>query len=208
MADLSRDDSAGTVRTLARRIGGIARGFTLSACAIAVLALAACAPTPKIDVVSATVTDASDDAVVVSFVLTASNTYEEGLPLQDITYTATVGSQSVKMVRSPEATLRAAGQQSFVIPAALTIPRSARESLKQVPWTLSATARYTEPGAIPRTLYDWGVRRPSASTSGSGTIDLSAAPKPAIVPESVSGQRRTSTSAGPASSTSTETTNR
>jgi len=208
MADLSRDDSAGTVRTLARRIGGIARGFTLSACAMASLTIAACAPTPKIDVVSATVTDASDDAVVVSFVLTASNTYEEGLPLQDITYTATVGSQSVKMVRSPEATLRAAGQQSFVIPAALTIPRSARESLKQVPWTLSATARYTEPGAIPRTLYDWGVRQPSASTSGSGTIDLSAAPKPAIVPESVSGQRRTSTGAGPALSTSTETTNR
>lgn len=202
MADHFRGDPARTVSTLPRRVGSFARGVALSACAAAALTLAACAPTPKIDVVSATVTDASDDAVVVSFVLTASNTYEEGLPLQDITYTATVGSQSVKMVRSPEATLRAAGQQSFVIPAALTIPRSARESLKQVPWTLSATARYTEPGAIPRTLYDWGVRQPSASTSGSGTIDLSAAPKPAVVPESVSGQRRAAT----ASSSNTEAT--
>ncbi len=203
MADLSRSDSAGNVNALPHGGGGFVRGLALSACAAAALTLAACAPTPKIDVVSATVTDASDEAVVVSFVLTASNTYEEGLPLQDITYTATVGSQSVRMVRSPEATLRAAGQQSFVIPAALTIPRSARESLKQVPWTLSATARYTEPGAIPRTLYDWGVRQPSANASGSGTIDLSAAPKPAVVPESVSGQRRAN--AGNSSTSSAET---
>lgn len=204
MADLFRSNPTGNVNALPNGGGGFVRGFALSACAAAALTLAACAPTPKIDVISATVTDASDEAVVVSFVLTASNTYEEGLPLQDITYTATVGSQSVRMVRSPEATLRAAGQQSFVIPAALTIPRSARESLKQVPWTLSATARYTEPGAIPRTLYDWGVRQPWTSTSGSGTIDLSATPKPAVVPESVSGQRRAN--AGNAPSSNSETT--
>ncbi|MBL0869944.1 MAG: hypothetical protein IBJ18_05135 [Phycisphaerales bacterium] len=205
MADLFPADSAGNVnRTNRSLLSGLGRASTVALCTAIGLSLSACAPTPKIDVVSATVTDASDEAVVVSFVLTASNTYEEGLPLQDITYTATVGSQSVRMVRSPEATLRAAGQQSFVVPAALTIPRSARESLKQVPWTLSATARYTEPGAIPRTLYDWGVRQPSASASGSGTIDLSAAPKPAVVPESVSGQRRAN--AGNSSTSNVDTT--
>lgn len=203
MPDLFQREPASTVSTRTPGAGRLIRGLVLSACALTTLTLGACAPTPKLDVVSATVTDASDEAVVVSFVLTASNTYEEGLPLQDITYTATIGSQSVRMVRSPEATLRAAGQQSFVIPAALTIPRSARESMKQVPWTLSATARYTEPGAIPRTLYDWGVRQPWTSTSGSGTIDLTAAPKPASVPESVSGQRRTN--AGNASTSSAET---
>ncbi len=145
--------------------------------------LGGCAPTPSLEVVDATLIDASPEAVVVAVRVRATNIGEDGLPLRLATYTISAGGKSATVTRSPEATLRARGAQEFIVPAALLLNSSERAAMSDTPFTISGTVSYVPPGRIPEVFFDMGIYRPSASMSGGGTVNLAGPTRPAPLPD-------------------------
>jgi hypothetical protein len=132
---------------------------------------------PAMTVTDARVTDRTDEGVAVAFVLDATNSNDDALPLRETTYSLELDGQSVfKGIRSAEATLRRRGTQQVVLPAG--IPHALLPAGGTVHYRLSGSIEYITPGAFAEVLFDTGVRRPDASFSQEGTIDLSAAPSP------------------------------
>lgn len=144
--------------------------------------LTGCTTAPTLQVTSATVTDSSDEAVVVTFVINARNTTEDPLGLQDARYTVSLAGVTARVERSPEATLRALGEQEFHLPASFAIPRSQRAGLTSAPYSISGSVAYEPPDAVNKQFFQWGIYRPTGSISGSGTVDLAAAPRPVPAP--------------------------
>ncbi len=128
-------------------------------------------------VTDARVTDRTEEGVAVAFVLDATNSNDDALPLRETVYSLELDGKSVfKGVRSAEATLRRRGTQQVVLPAG--IPIALLPANGSVRYRLHGSMEYITPGAFAEVLFDTGVRRPDASFSQEGTIDLSAAPSP------------------------------
>jgi hypothetical protein len=145
--------------------------------------LSGCAPSPTLQVMDATMIEASPEAVVVAVRVRATNTGEDGLPLREATYTVSVAGRSATVTRSPESTLRARGEQDFIVPASIRVTQAERAAMAGAPFTVTGKVSYVPPGRIPEVFFDWGLYRPSASMSGGGTVDLTGAPKPAPLPD-------------------------
>jgi hypothetical protein len=141
------------------------------------LPLAACTSytAPRLSLESARISEQSTDASVVQFTLSAENPSHVELPLSQISYTLLIDGQEVfRGVRSPEATLRRLGSQSFTIPAVI---RGAAPPAGH-PFTLQGTLEYTTPGSIAQILFDTGVSRPSIPFQSQGQIPAPEASTP------------------------------
>lgn len=127
---------------------------------------------PDLSVSSVTVADRSDEAVVLEFVLDASNTNGVELPLQTVEYTVRLDGRVVfDGTRSAEATLRREGTQRIVLPAAVRLEPGVPLS-GEYPYGISGRLTYVTPGEIAQVLFDAGVRRPRVSFSERGTISF------------------------------------
>jgi hypothetical protein len=130
---------------------------------------------PVLDVQSAAPGEPSDTARVVRFTISAENSNEVELPLTVVRYRLLLDGQQVfEGVRSPEATLRRLGVQSFVIPA--VVPRGEDAPGGPKFYMLEGTLEYITPGSVAQILFDLGVRRPRVSFREEGTLDLAAEP--------------------------------
>jgi len=135
---------------------------------------------PPLEVQQVAITEQTAEAVVVSFVIRASNRNSEPLPLRDVRYSMSVnGRQVFEAVRSGEATIPRFGQTEFTVPVALTLGEG-RDlpdgPVGQVPYELNGTVEYLLPGTIAEVLFDSDIRRPKASFSESGRLDFTATP--------------------------------
>lgn len=129
-------------------------------------------------------TEESPRGQVLEFTLSARNDNEVPLPLREIRYSVELasgesweGASTFSGVRSPEATLRGNGTQQIVLPAAMALVPGAARPVGLVPYQFSARLEYITPGAFAETLFDTGVRRPSASFRQAGFIDFGSGDK-------------------------------
>lgn len=144
----------------------------LASAALAPLALlAGCAHDPPVVMLrEARLVDRTAEGAVVEFTFQADNDDHRAFPLRDAWCTLRLGGREVATVhRSPEATLRRMGSQTFAIPIA--IPAA---SLPTGPTAFEVWGEvtYLVPGPLSEAMHDSGVRTPAVGLRGEGTIDL------------------------------------
>jgi hypothetical protein len=128
---------------------------------------------PRLGVSSARVTEQSPQATVVQFEIAAENTNAEELPLRQVRYSLAIDGREVfRGVRSPGATLRRLGTQTFTIPAVLVQPEGSPPPVGMHRYTLAGSLEYVTPGSIAQILFDIRVRRPSVSFREEGSIEF------------------------------------
>ncbi len=112
------------------------------------------------------------------FQIEASNPNGREVPLYEADYALLLNGQHVfQGVRTPEATLRRYGVQSFSLPVVVAADQMPAGT--QIPYRFEGTITYVMPGALAEILFDRDLRRPKATLSDSGTLDLSTALAPA-----------------------------
>lgn len=127
---------------------------------------------PRLRVQEVTLADRSDEAVLLDFVLEATNRNEVELPLQTVDYAVSLDGRVVfEGRRSAEATLRRLGTQRIVLPAAVRLsPGAQATGLHR--YRISGELTYVTPGEIAQALFDAGVRRPTIDFAQQGEIDF------------------------------------
>lgn len=131
-------------------------------------------PAPTFTVTSVNAADSTSDGVLMTIRVEAESTAEDALPLREINYQVSLDGREVfRGARSPEATIRRFGAQTLqlpvVFPANLAVGASPR-------YEVSGTVKYAEPGTIAEVLLDLGVRTPTVSFRGSGTVGPAVSP--------------------------------
>jgi hypothetical protein len=156
----------------------------ISLLSLAALGLPACSryAAPSLDIVGTRLADERPGAIVLVIDFDAQNTNEIELPLREIDYTVSLDGREVfRGVRSPEATLRRLGSQSFSIPAVLVFDPADRP-VGPRRYIVEGELKYTTPGEIAQILFDTGVRRPTIAFRDDGVIDFGPAPPPSSPP--------------------------
>lgn len=173
----SRPTNPGPSRCTAAALAAAALG--------ALAATPGCSPydAPSLAIETVTLVDESPDGVVLELTLSARNDNEVPLPLRQVEYEFSLGpagpdgwTGSFRGVRSAEATLRADGTQTIVLPAAFSLEPGQRVPEGPVPYRFSADLQYITPGALADVLFDTGVRRPTVTFNRDGIIDFGADP--------------------------------
>jgi hypothetical protein len=144
----------------------VARWILLMGC-VAVLGGCGGYAAPSLHMSSARVTEQTAEGYVIDLAVDATNTNSVELPLKEIRYSVSVdGRQVFSGVRSPEATLRRLGTQTFHIPAvgAGAAPTAGSR------YVVEGRLRYLTPGRLAEVLFDIKVRRPTVRFREEGTL--------------------------------------
>lgn len=136
---------------------------------------------PRLSLAGVESVEETPQGLVLLVRLRAENENEVALPLREVDYTARVGDGAEVLTfsgrRSPEATLRRKGTQEITLPVALRLGEGGPgRPTGIVPFSLSAQITYLTPGALAEVLFDADVRRPVASVSASGMVDVGSGP--------------------------------
>jgi hypothetical protein len=114
-------------------------------------------------------------ALVLDVTIAAQNRNHVELPLREIDYTVRLDGREVfRGVRSPEATLRRLGEQSFTVPAVVTYAGERPTGMHAI--EIEAEVKYITPGELAQALFDTGVRRPTVRFRDAGRVELGQAP--------------------------------
>lgn len=131
---------------------------------------------PTFRVVSVSETDRSEEAVVLSFGIEASNRNEEAVPLQRAEYSLTLdGVEVFEGTRIARVTAPRFGEQVLELPAvvpASLVPPGRFDENGEMRYVLRGTVEYQTPGRFSEFLFDLNVRRPKAHMDLGGTLDL------------------------------------
>ena len=139
---------------------------------VAALGLAACqsAQSPRLSIADVRVTEVTDQGSAMVVTVRAENPNDKPLPLRMIDYRVTLGGESVfEDSRVAEAVLPRFGVVDLELP--VSVPATERPA-GETDFRLWMTLHYLAPGKIAETLYDAGLRRPSVSGDGAGTVNL------------------------------------
>lgn len=144
---------------------------------VAAASLPACAvyEPPRFEVSGVSETEASDEARVLRFELSAVNPNDRALPLREARYRLVLdGAQVFDAQRSAMATAPAYGSQPVELPVVVTAERFdlSRLDSGELPYTLTGSVEYQTPGQLAEVLFDTGVRRLRAPIRLRGTLDL------------------------------------
>lgn len=142
---------------------------------LAALAIGGCSSVkpPRFEAVSARPAGQTADGVVLVFELRATNDNPKPMPLRVADYTLYLDGEPVFTgQRSPEATIRRYGTQTFELPAVIPFATAAPSGL--IPYEIAGTVSYLEPGRLSELLFDSEVKVPKAGLSVGGTIDFAA----------------------------------
>lgn len=143
---------------------------------------------PLFEVIAIEETARSDEALLLTFVLTAENRNDRDLPLEQARYRLSLDGQRVfSGRRSAEAVVRRFGKQTIELPAVVPADQfdlARFDAASELRYTLTGSVEYQTPGELAEVLFDTGVRRPKAGLNASGMISLSpptgaASPAPA-----------------------------
>lgn len=131
---------------------------------------------PAIEVQEVSVTDATDEALAVAFIMELKNSNSAAVELGQFTYTVWIdGTKVYAGRRSAEATLGASGSRRLSIPAvipyrlmgwtAATVPARAEYSVE-------GRLRYVAPDQLAQILFDTGVHKPKVGFAHQGHVSL------------------------------------
>jgi hypothetical protein len=146
--------------------------LTTAACTAA-LTLGACSSVkpPRFEALSARTAGHTPYGLVLVFELEAINDNPKPMPLRVADYTLWLDGVPVFTgQRSPEATVRRFGSQTFELPAA--IPYTTVTPTGPTPYEITGSVSYLEPGRLSELLFDSEVKVPQAGLSVGGTIDF------------------------------------
>jgi hypothetical protein len=139
----------------------------------AALALGGCSSysDPTLRVAGAGVADEGPGALVLNVTIAAQNRNHVELPLREIDYSVSIDGREVfRAVRSPEATLRRLGEQTFTVPAVVTYSGERPTGMHE--FQIEASLKYVTPGELAQALFDTGVRRPTVRFSDRGRVEF------------------------------------
>ena len=153
---------------------GLRRLLTLAALAGAPGCSSFRAPTVSVNDVS--VTDATEEALALSFVMDLKNPNRAAVPLHEFVYTLAIDGKEVYAGRrAGGVTLSADADRQLLLPAvvpysrvgwtALTLPAS-------VSYRLTGELQYNAPNRLAQILFDSGVRRPKVSFEQRGELQV------------------------------------
>ena len=133
-----------------------------------VVALAACSDTaPRLSVVGVREIEHTEQGTVLAIDIDAENANDAAMPLREIGYSISINGRPVFTgTRSPEATIRRFGIQRLTVPAVVSSGIGTTSGLYEVRGELE----YIAPGRLAEILFDTGVRTPSASFVGRGSV--------------------------------------
>jgi LEA14-like dessication related protein len=159
----------------------------LLACTLALLLLSGCGTRdPAIGVAGARLAEVTDEALTLQIALTLDNPNSKPLELLEFRYRVEVDGRTVYSgARAAEMTLEQLSTRTIELPAVVVFnqPATAGWSAQSLPATAAfkvhGSLRYLLPGAIDQTLFDMGVRRPSAPVRGGGSLALQPPPESA-----------------------------
>lgn len=131
---------------------------------------------PTVSVHDVSVTDATEDALALSFVMDLKNPNRAAVPLHEFVYTLAIDGKEVYAGRrAGGVTLSADGDRQVLLPAvvpyskvgwtAVTLPAS-------VSYRLTGQLQYDAPNRLAQILFDSGVRRPKVSFAQRGQLQL------------------------------------
>lgn len=129
---------------------------------------------PTFEAVAVRELQRENDLAVVVFVIEATNPNPEPMQFGQASYTLWLDGREVfSGVRSPQATVHTYSKHTFelpaVVPASLT---DAPTDHAELPYRLSGSVIYKNPGALADVLFDAEVVVPQASIDLEGTINL------------------------------------
>jgi len=137
---------------------------------------------PKLTVVDVLISEASDDAMVLMFLIDVENPNDVEIPLQEASYILSLdGHRVFSGNRSPQTTLHRLGTQRIELPAVIPIPEDGPAPTGSHSYTLGGTLVYITPGEIAELLFDSKLRRPTVRFSDRGTINFDEPVDPAPV---------------------------
>src|SRR5690606_26748915 len=122
---------------------------------------------PGLEIATVTAAQETEQGMVLSLGLNATNENEVALPLKTARYPLELnGEQVFSGQRSAEATLRRKGTQRILLPAAFSWEAAGQTRPKgEVSYRLRGEMSYVTPGELAELLFDTGVRRPSVRFS-------------------------------------------
>jgi len=138
--------------------------------------LAGCSSTqaPRISIVDASVSEATDEAVVVSFLLKLENPNNQPLPLRDFEYSLSVdGKQVFQGRRSVEATLQQEADYTLLLPAVVPFRRLGGTTSGIHSCVVSGQLSYVAPGQLAEVLTDLRWPAPTTNFSGAAQVEFS-----------------------------------
>lgn len=146
-----------------------ARALSLVVGLLGLVMLTGCVTRPTASVEAGQATEATDEALVLTFTVVAKNRGETELPLRMVDYKLVVdGKRVFKGRRSAEATLSRQDEQRIELPVPVKW-----EDLPQgeSSYSLSGEFAYTLPGIFWQAMFDAGLYRPGADFELEGTLD-------------------------------------
>ena len=131
---------------------------------------------PSVSVVGTAITETGDGLLGIDFSLVLENPNKQPLALHEFYYTLTVdGAVAYRGRWAASATLPASGTRRLTIPAVVRydqVGRTALSGTSKPRYDLTGHVLYLAPGDIAEILFDTGVRKPQASFSAQGVLDL------------------------------------
>jgi LEA14-like dessication related protein len=138
---------------------------------------------PDFEVMSAEVTQETEEGYVVTFTLKGHNSNYFAMPLHTVDYSLSLDAKRVYSgQRITEATLPRRGSQTVRLPVPVKLGDSAKaEALLtdtatdqgDLNYRLVATFIFEVPGSIAEVLFDNDIRKPSHTFASSGTLEIS-----------------------------------
>ncbi len=131
---------------------------------------------PTVSVTAVTLTDVTDEALALSFVMDLANPNPAALPLHEFRYTLAIDGKEVYAGRrAGGVTLSAADSRRVSLPAIVpfelvgwtpgTVPAS-------VEYTFTGRLQYNAPNRLAQLLLDTGTRQPKVSFAAKGELEL------------------------------------
>ena len=132
------------------------------------------APTVSVNHVS--VTDATEEALSLSFVMDLKNPNRGAVPLHEFVYTLAIDGKEVYAGRrAGGVTLSAEGDRQVLLPAVVPYSRVGWTALSlpaSVSYSLTGRLQFNAPNRLAQILFDTGVRRPKVSFEQRGELQL------------------------------------
>jgi len=131
---------------------------------------------PSVSVLGVTVTETADGLLGLDFSLVLENPNDQPLALREFNYTLAVdGAVAYRGRWAASATLPASGSRRLSIPAVVRydlVGRTASSGGPKPRYDLAGHVLYIVPGEIAEILFDTGGRKPKASFTAQGVLDL------------------------------------
>ena len=131
---------------------------------------------PSVAVKDVALTEATDEALAIAFVMDLANPNTAAVPLHEFRYTLAIDGKEVYAGRrAGGVTLSAVDSRQVSLPAIVPYDKVGWTTATlpaTVDYTFTGKLQYNAPNRLAEVLFDTGTRRPKVAFAGSGTLQL------------------------------------